>query len=162
MVTLKKIMIIVLLINLLILNSCTLFSDNLKVEVQKGFVGWCYVIPVSDRGARASSVVNGKYQVDANGVVLIPASVFDVRKDHVVKVYETEVDISNDMRYAGSVHLANSTDSVKYDYIHFYLPPVQERAISNATQYWRDKMYEYDRIESKNFDSLLKARKIVF
>ena len=44
MVTLRKIMITVLLINLLILSGCTLFSDTLKVEVQKGFVGWCYVI----------------------------------------------------------------------------------------------------------------------
>ena len=112
--------------------------------------------------AGASSVVNGKYQVDANGVVLIPASFFDVRKDHVVKVYEAGVDISNDMRYAGSVHRANSTDSVKYDYIHFCLPAVQERTIPNATQHWRDKMYEYNRIEGKNFDSLLKAEKIVF
>ena len=132
------------------------------MKCKKGFVGWCYIIPTSDNSTDISSVVNGKYQVDANGVVLIPASVFDVGKDHVLKVYEAGLDISADIRYTGSVRRANSTDTVKYDYIHFYLPSFKERIIPDATQYWRDKMYEYRSKGDKRFDSLLKSGQIVF
>lgn len=157
----KSNLILLLLINLLMLNSCSLFSDTLRLEVPVGYTGWCYVIPVSSN-LPTSPVTDGKYQVDSNGVVLIPASVFDVKKDHLVKVYEGGKDISDDMRYAGSVRRSNSTDTMKYQYIHFYLPSADERAIPDATQYWRDKMYEYRKTGDKGFDSLLKAGRIAF
>ncbi len=151
-----------LLINLIILNSCTLFIDTIKVEVPKDYVGWCYVIPVSDTTTNASSLIDGKYQIDKDGVVLIPASVLNIKKDHVVKVYDADIDISESMRYAGSVYRTKSEDSSKYEFISFYLPSVNERRIKNGTQYWRDKMYEYNSTGDKKFDSLLKAGKIVF
>jgi hypothetical protein len=151
---------ILLLPIIFLLGSCSLFSDTLKVEVPKGFVGWCYVIPLSSKKVSASPVVDGKYQVDTNGVVLIPAYVFDVRKSHVLKVYEESVDISNDNRYAGSVYRTKSTDSIKYNYIHFYLPSLKERSIPDGEEYWREKMDKY--YQSMKFDSLLQVRKIVF
>jgi len=151
-----------LLINMLLLSGCTLIYDTLKVEVPKGFVGWCYVIPLTDNNVKASPVVDGKYQIDENGVVFIPTSVFDVKKTYVLKVYEGDEDISDDKRYAGSVYRTKSTDSVKYRYIHFYLPSLKERTIPDAAQYWRDKNYEYTSSKYMKFDSLLQAGKIVF
>ncbi len=54
MVIIKKTELTLLLINLIILNSCTLFVDRIKVEVPKDYVGWCYVIPVSDTTVNTS------------------------------------------------------------------------------------------------------------
>jgi hypothetical protein len=159
MMILKNNILVLILMSLLILNSCTLLTDTLKVEVPKGFVGWCYVVPVKDGSVKSSRVVDGKYQIDTNGVVLISTAFFDVRKDHIVKVYEDGIDISSDMRYAGSVH---RTKPMKYDYIHFFLPSIEERAIPDATQYWRDKMYEYRGEGDKKFVNLLKSGKIVY
>lgn len=160
--TISKNLVIMLLLNMIFLSGCTLVYDTLRVEVPKNYVGWCYIIPLTNTNVKASLVVDGKCQADANGVVLIPANIFDVRKDHIVKVYETGTDISDEMRYAGSVYSTKSTDSVKYNYIHFYLPSMKERTIPDATQYWRDKGYKYDSIGYKKFDSLLKAGNIVF
>jgi hypothetical protein len=80
----------------------------------------------------------------------------------VVKVYEDDKDISDDMRYAGSVHRVKSTDTTQYNYIHFYIPSIEERKFPDAAQYWRDKMPQYKEIESANFDSLLRMNKVVW
>jgi hypothetical protein len=151
-----------LLINLLILNSCSLFITTLKIEVPSDFVGWCHVIPNNDSLIQSSPIVDGKYQVDTNGVVLIPKSVFDIKKDHIIKVYDSGSDISNDMRYASTIHRVSPADSLRVDYIHFYLPSKAERKIPNSSDYWREKMDEYLTIRDKLFDSLLKGKKLGF
>ena len=161
MTTIKKYRLVILL-NLILFSGCSVFYESLRVEVPKGFVGWCYVIPVKDKSVEPSPLENGKYLVDSSGVVLIPESEFDVSKSYVLKVYEDDVDISNDTRYAGSVYSSRSTDTIEYRYIHFFIPSQNERSIPDASEYWRDKHYEYTSSKYMKFDSLISARKIIF
>jgi hypothetical protein len=62
------------------------------------------------------------------------------------------------MRYAGTV-LKRLEDGKEYEYIKFYLPEQKERSITDG-QYWRDKRYQYSKLEQ--FNSLLKQGEIVF
>ena len=157
-----KIFRVVVLLNIILLSGCTVFYDSLRVEVSKGFIGWCYVIPINDKSVEPSPLENGKYLVDSTGIVLIPQSEFDVRKSYVLKVYEDDVDISNDTRYAGSVYSSRSTDTIEYRYIHFFIPSQNERSIPDASEYWRDKHHEYTSSKYMKFDSLVSVRKINF
>jgi hypothetical protein len=143
-------------------TSCNLFFDTISVEVPKGFVGWCYVIPVRNKSVSVSAVAHGSYQVGQAGIVKIPSSVFQVHRDHVIRIYEAGVDITADKRYSGSVHRTNDTDTIKYDYIQFYLPSYEERKIPDVSVYWRNKMYEYRSKGARAFDSLFRAGEIVF
>ena len=111
---------------------------------------------------KASNITDGKYQADKNGIVHIPTLVFDTKKDYIVKVFDNKIDISESMRYTGSVYRTKSIDSSKYELISFYLPSLNERSIENGTQYWRDKMYQYKKESIEKFDSLLRVGKIVY
>lgn len=140
--------------------SCTLFLQTVRVEVPKGYIGWVYVIPIKDTAGLNIKKEDGKFRVNKDGVVYLPAHVLNVKKDSRILVYEEGKDISADMRYAGSVHSVKENGK-KYDYIHFFLPSFEERAIADHTQYWRDNSHKY-RSEQYTLDSLLNTGKVVF
>ena len=142
-------------------GSCSLFVQTVRIEVPKDYIGWVYVIPVKDTSNLQIQKVNGKYQVNKDGITYVPITALNIKRDSRVLVYEGDRDISPDMRYAGSVyHVKNETN--KYEYIQFYLPSLDERKIADGTQYWRDKRWEYGGGHKSKFDSLLDAGKIVF
>lgn len=143
------------------LSYCSMFYPTVKVEVPKGYIGWCYVIPVNDTTGIDVELVDGKYRVNDDGIVYVPSSVLNLKADNVVKVYDNGIDISNAMRYAGNVYHVKE-DGKKYKYIQFYLPSLEERKIADHEQYWRDKRYDYSQPKNKRFDSLLRQHRIIF
>jgi len=162
MAQLNKYLSLISLVTLtMFLTNCSTFNPIVKVEVPKGYIGWCYVIPVDDTLGISFEINNDKYKISDGGIVYIPAATLKLKEDNVVKVYENGVDISDAMRYAGNVHKVTK-EGKKYNYIKFYLPSLEERAIADYDQYWRDKKYEYNQKENKRFDSLLKSNVIVF
>jgi hypothetical protein len=141
--------------------SCSLFFQTVRIEVPKGYIGWVYVIPVNDTTDLQIRKLNGKYQINNDGIAYVPATALNIKKDSRVLVFESNQDISADVRYAGSVYSVKR-ESNKYEYIQFYLPSLKERKIADGTQYWRDKAWEYGGRDKPKFDSLLEAGKIVF
>jgi hypothetical protein len=91
----------------------------------------------------------------------VPTQILDIKKDSKVLVYEEDNNVSDAMRYAGSVHSVKA-DKKTYEYIQFYLPSLAERKIADNTQYWRDKRWQYQSPEQARFDSLLKNGEILF
>jgi len=84
-------------------GSCSLFFQTVRIEVPKGYTGWVYVIPVNDTSDLQIQKVDGKFQINNYGIVYIPATALNIKKDSRVLAYEGKKDISADMRYAGSV-----------------------------------------------------------
>lgn len=159
---LKRNLIMVHLISItMFLTYCSLFYPTVKVEVPKGYIGWCYVVPINDTAGINFEVVDGKYQINKDGIVYVPASTLNLKRDNVIKVYDNGIDISNAMRYAGNIYKVTE-DGSKYKYISFYLPSLEERKIADYEQYWRDKQYDYSQPENKRFDSLLRQQGIIF
>lgn len=140
--------------------SCSLIWQTIRIEVPKGYVGWVYVIPIKDTSGLDIQKQSGRYKINKDGVVYVPTYDLNIKKDSRVFVYEESKDISNDKRYAGSVYSVKG-EGKKYEYIHFYLPSMNERKIANHTQYWRDSSYKY-RMKQYRLDSLLNTGKIVF
>jgi len=146
---------------ILSLNGCSLIWQTVKIEVPKGYVGWVYVIPAKDTSGLKIQKHSGRYKINREGVAYVPTQNLSIKKDSRVLVYEDNEDISDDMRYAGSVYRVKN-DGKTYEYIHFYLPSFEERKIADATQYWRDKHWEYSSLEEPRFDSLLQIGKLIF
>jgi len=94
------------------------FVQTVRIEVPKGYVGWVYVIPVNDTSDLHIYEVNGKYQINKDGVAYVPATALKIKKDSRVLVYEGKKDISDNMRYAGSVYSVKR-ETKKYEYIQF-------------------------------------------
>lgn len=143
------------------LANCSFFNSTVKVEVPKGYIGWCYLIPVKDSTNIVFNINDGKYKVDESGIVYVPASLLNLKEDNIVTVYENGVDISDVMRYVGNVSKVVENGK-KYEFIAFFIPTLEERKIADSKKYWRDKRYEYTKPESIRFDSLLRINKIVF
>lgn len=146
---------------LLLLLSCSSSQTPIKIEVPTEYVGWCYIIPVNDTADFIFRRTHGKYQSDSSGVVYIPSLLFNVKLNNIIEVYDNGIDISNAMRYAGSVYKVDA-DKKKYNYASFYLPSTTERSIDDAEEYWRDKRDFYSHPNIKKFDSLVKYGAIVF
>lgn len=143
------------------LANCSFLNPKVKVEVPKGYIGWCYVIPVEDTTNIVFNFNDGKYKVDGSGIVYVPATLLNLKEDNVVSVYDNGVDISEAMRYAGNVSKVVENGK-KYNFIKFFLPTLEERKIAEYKKYWRDKRYEYAQPESIRFDSLLRRNAIFF
>ena len=141
--------------------SCSLIVPTIRIEVPKGYIGWVYVIPVDDTSGLKLEKVNGRYQINDDGIAYVPVTALNIKKDSRVLIYEGSKDISEEMRYAGSVY-AVKKEINNYEYVQFYLPSSEERKIADGTQYWRDKAWEYKGGDRPMFDSLLEAGKIVF
>lgn len=151
-----------LLINLLLfLGNCTFVKSTISVEVPNGYIGWCYLIPVKDTTNMVFSINDGNYTIDENGIAYIPATLLNLKEDNRVIVYDTGVDISDAMRYAGNVSQVTENGR-SFKFIRFYIPTIELREIPDNNQYWRDKRYEYTQSESIRFDSLLSKNKILF
>gem|GEM_PF-947705 len=148
----RKIVSITLLLNILFcLCSCSLFFPTTRIQVPKGFVGWCYVVPCSDP-SHLIDRAKGLYKIDSHGVAYIPVSQLDLKKDNVIEVYEGSKEVTAYTRYSGR----NETTirNKKYEYISFLLPASGEREIDND-EYWRRKGYENSMACIALFDSLL-------
>ena len=141
----------------ILLLNCSLIYQTVRIEVPKDYVGWVFVIPVKDTSGLQINKHSGRYKINQNGIAYVPTQVLNLKNDSRVLVYEENEDISNEMRYTGSVFSVKENNK-KYEYIHFYLPSMNERKIDAASQYWRDKSWEY----KSPFDSLLKVGKIEF
>ncbi|MBN9383847.1 MAG: hypothetical protein J0H74_24030 [Chitinophagaceae bacterium] len=143
-----------LLLNILFcLCSCSLFFPTTRIQVPKGYVGWCYVVPSPDT-SRLIEIdrKSGLYKIDSHGVAYVPVSHLDLKNDNVVEVYEGGKEVTAYTRYSGKneTTLRDKT----YEYISFLLPAPQEREIDND-EYWRRKGYENTVAGMALFDSLL-------
>ena len=153
----RKILAVTLLINALIcLSSCSLFFPTTRIQVPKGFVGWCFVVPIPDT-SRLIDKELGFYKIDSHGVAYVSISHLDLSKDNVVEVYEGGKEVTNYTRYSGQ----NETTirNKKYEYISFFLPAPGEREINNE-EYWRKKGAEYTEAGMAKFDTLLQKNLI--
>jgi hypothetical protein len=140
--------------------GCSLFVQTIDIEVPKGYIGWCYIIPVNDTTGNLIKEEGGKYKIDGNGVAYVPANKMKKDEDIMLKVYEEGIDITNQTRYSGKVESSSSLTEKRYYYLEFFLPTFDERKIDDGKQYWRDKNY---RAEGQlKFDSLLKTGGIIF
>ena len=143
-----------------LIMGCSLFNQTIEIEVPKGYIGWCYIIPVNENAENLIKEDRGKYKIDSNGVAYLPANKMDKDEDIILKVYEGSFDITNQTRYSGKVESSNSLTVKRYYYLRFFLPTFDERRIEDGEQYWRDKNYRTG--GQAKFDSLLKMGRIVF
>lgn len=157
MVINKRILGITLLLNaLLCLCSCSLFFPTTRIQVPKGYVGWCFVVPCPD-SSHLIDKENGLYKIDSHGVAYVHVSHLDLRNDNVVEVYEGGKEVTAYTRYSGRNE--NTLRNKTYEYISFFLPAPREREIDND-EYWRRKGYEYTTAGDAKFDSLLQNNMI--
>ncbi len=146
---------------LLFFSGCSLFFQTVYIEVPNGYVGWVYVIPTKDTSGLHIKIVDGKFQINENGIAYVPVSLLNLKEDSRVLVFENATDISTSMRYAGNV-IKTENKKENYEFIQFYLPSKDERKISNGAEYWRDKRWEYTGGFKSKLDSLLELEKVVF
>lgn len=145
----------------LLFGECSSFIQTVKIQVPAAYVGWVFVIPARDTSGLAIQKKGDKFRVNGDGVAYVPAPYLDLKKDSRVLVYEGSREISDALRYAGSV-VSVQTDATKYTYIQFYLPSPEERKIDAASHYWLEKSWTYSGGLRPRFDSLLAAGRIVF
>jgi len=142
-----------LVLNILFcLYSCSMFFPTTRIQVPKGYVGWCYIVPCPD----SSHLINkelGLYKIDLHGVAYVPISQLDLRNDNVVEVYEGTRNVTDFAKYMGRYD--NTLRNKKYKYISFFMPAKEERIINND-EYWRRKGNEYTTASDSIFDSLLR------
>jgi hypothetical protein len=141
-------------------SGCSTIWQTVKVDVPKSYIGWVYVIPVTDTSNLNIQLTARHFQINQYGVVYVPTNRLNLERDFRLLVYENGRNINHDIRYAGNVHAV--IDSIEYNYVQFYLPSFLERKIPDADQYWRDKHWQYNHPDHPRFDSLLKTGLIVF
>jgi len=163
----KTLSLLLILGILSVLESCSDFrsainnASAIRVEVPAGYLGWGYIIPVTDTEGIVIKLVDGKYQTDSNGVVYVAAAKFNSTKDNAIKVYDDGIDITNDLRYAESIYKDEGEDQVEH-HIHFLIPSMEDRLIPNGDDHWRYGRYDYTQHDVYKYDSLLKQGIIVF